>query len=278
MTIRSDTTNGAAIDFGADLNIVGNIKVQKTTGGKTIMIDSDTGITFNNGTIMKVMGVGFGSANQFVEWMGPSQSTLAQCTEANGYSYTKTDGSGYYGGGLSAGTLKNSGASSDLAASITTSVGPFGSNGKAVRYIASWSYTGATSATYPGTAAGLQQYNNAVASNNATSDGAGGHYGVTTTTQPTSTVTLSRAFAGQGAQQLDQRTYSSQQSSFVGLAPVIGDSAGRATITTTIGGGATIADPTLSAANRTVTLTLARGFTSGLPNMIQRLSIVSVEE
>ena len=51
-TIRSDTINGTAIDFGADnINFVGNVKVQKNVGGNVISIDSDHGfiITAPNG-------------------------------------------------------------------------------------------------------------------------------------------------------------------------------------------------------------------------------------
>lgn len=51
ITIRSDTANGGAIDFGADTNFVGDLKVQKNKGGNVISIDSDHGfiITAPNG-------------------------------------------------------------------------------------------------------------------------------------------------------------------------------------------------------------------------------------
>lgn len=273
MTIRSDTANGAAIDFGANLNIVGNIKVQKTTGGKTIMIDSDTGISFNNGLVMKVSGIGFGSSNQFIEWVGPSLSSLAQCTEANAIQYIKTDGSAYFGGSLSAGQLKNSTSSSGTSTQEQASVGPFGSNGGIVKYVASWAYRVDTTATYPATQAGLQQYRTAAAQYNANADG----FGVMTVEHPASTVTLSRSIGGQAFEQLNQRSYTTETITFMGTPPVIGDTPGSAQISSSTGGGFTINDPAQGTVGRTVQLVLNRSFSVGSGTVFQRLTIVAVE-
>lgn len=81
------------------------------------------------GSIMTITGVPFGSANQFIEWTGPIVSNLTQCTEANAIKYVKTDGSAYFGGGLSSGILKNEATSTVVAADAFVAVGPFSSNG-----------------------------------------------------------------------------------------------------------------------------------------------------
>ena len=86
-------------------------------------------IIFNNGSVMKVTGLGFGSANQFLEWFGPSQTDLINCTEANAVQYIKTDGTAYFGGTLSAGVLNNSIQTSDTSPTAQVTLGPFGTNG-----------------------------------------------------------------------------------------------------------------------------------------------------
>jgi predicted phage tail protein len=276
ITLRSDNNGGAGVDIVGDVNFMGNLKIQKNIGGRTITIDSDTGITFNNGIVMKVSGVGFGSANQFIEWVGPSLGSLSQCTEANAIQYVKTDGSAYFGGSLTAGTLRNAAASSGLGTNETAVVGPFGSNGKPVRYIASWSYTTVTNAYYAPTQQGLNQYNAAAAGYPASG---GGHEGSKTEAKPNSSVTLNRAFAGAGYQQLDSRGFTTLTTSFRGAPPQVGDQAsGYAVITTTIGGGFTVNDPVQSAQDRTLQLSLVRGFTGFGDTVAQRLSIVAIEE
>lgn len=97
-------------------------------------------IIFDNGTFMKVQGVGFGSSNQFIEWFGPKLASLASCTESNAISYLKTDGSAYFGGSLSAGTLSNSASSSSEAPNTQIALGPFGSNGGAKVLTLSYSF------------------------------------------------------------------------------------------------------------------------------------------
>lgn len=140
ITVRADANGGAGVDIVGDVNFAGNLKVQRTTGGKSISIDSDTGITFNNGTVMKVSGVGFGSSNQFIEWIGPSQSSLAGCTEANAIQYIKTNGSAYFGGTLSAGILKNAVQTTRTDANAEVTTGVFGSNGGTRNVVVSYQF------------------------------------------------------------------------------------------------------------------------------------------
>lgn len=84
--------------------------------------------------------------------------------------------------------------------------------------------------------------------------------------------------AGGDFVQLDQRGFTTQTTTFSGQAPTTGDAPGHADITSTIGGGFTVNDPVQSASDRTVKLTLARGFTAFGDTVSQRLSIIATEE
>lgn len=106
-------------------------------------LDATNGRTITQvGASMKVTGAPFGSANQFVEWFGPYFASLSSCTEANATYYLKVDGSAYFGGNLSAGTLYNTGATSDLNNNAQITVGPFGTNGNVKTVTLSYSFSG----------------------------------------------------------------------------------------------------------------------------------------
>jgi|GEM_PF-657790 len=233
-------------------------------------------IVFDTGTYMKVQGVGFGAAKDLIEWFGPTMA-IDKCSRANALEYRTTTGDAYFGGSLSAGTLRNPGQSSSLAADAVAEVPSFGSNGRPVKYVASWSYYREWTAQYAGTADGLKAFNAAVASFNAQSDDAGyTYFGAKNVEQPSSSITLTRSF-GAAYQQLQQQSFTTQQQTMVGLKPITNGEPGNATFTASIGGGFTVLDPTQSTANRTLRLALARGFTLS-DGVIQRLSIVAIEE
>lgn len=233
-------------------------------------------IVFDTGTYMKVQGVGFGAAKDLIEWFGPTMA-IDKCSRANALEYRTTTGDAYFGGSLSAGTLRNPGQSSSLAADAVAEVPSFGSNGRPVKYVASWSYYREWTAQYAGTADGLKAFNAAVASFNAQSDDGGyTYFGAKNVEQPSSSITLTRSF-GAAYQQLQQQSFTTQQQTMVGLKPITNGEPGNATFTASIGGGFTVLDPTQSTANRTLRLALARGFTLS-DGVIQRLSIVAIEE
>lgn len=127
--------------------VIGTLTVGKLTSGTlgaTIGLDGDinvgTGrIVFDNGVTMKVMGIGFGTSNQFIEWVGPSRA-ISACNEASAIQYIKTDGSAYYGGTLSAGILTAKGETSLNTSSATIDVGPFETNGGTKNVVLSYSY------------------------------------------------------------------------------------------------------------------------------------------
>jgi hypothetical protein len=121
-TLTAGTIRNAADSFRVDV-----------TNGRTIT---------TTGSFMKVTGAPFGSSSQFIEWYGPYFASLASCTEANATYYLKTDGSAYFGGTLSAGTLTNRGETSDLSASAQITVGPFGTNGDSKVVTVSYAYNG----------------------------------------------------------------------------------------------------------------------------------------
>ena len=272
--------------YAVSIDVNGNLSGFQLIGGATgpasfNLINTDlrmgTGrIVFNNGTFMQVQGVAFGAARDLLEWFGPTMA-IDQCSRANAKIYKAIDGDAYYGGSLTAGQLKNNTSSSGLGAGEVAQLGPFGSNGGAVKYIVSWSYRSEMTRIYPATGTGLQQYRASAAAFGATGDGFD-DFGSKTVEHPASTITLTRSMAGAAFAQIDQRSFTSETQTFAGVAPTVGDAPGRATFITTIGGGFTVNDPSMLAADRTLRLTLARGFTIGEGNVSQRLTIVSLEE
>lgn len=233
-------------------------------------------VVFNNGTFMEVQGVAFGAAKDLIQWYGPTMA-IDQCSRANAVMYKSTDGDAYFGGSLTAGTLRNSAASSSLVANAVAEVPLFGSNGRPVRYVASWSYRREWTRTYSPDSDGKRAFDQDVAAFTASGDGFT-YYGTKAVEQQRSTVTLSRSFDGAAFTQIDQRAFTTEQLTFSGLAPTPGDAPGTGVFTSTIGGGFTVLDPVQSTANRMLRLTLARGFTNAVDGTTQRLTIVATEE
>lgn len=120
-----EVINGALIAKGT---IFADALAVLSSNGQTI--DAQGGrITWSNGVMMKVVGVGFGSSNQFIEWYGPYFASLSNCTEANGVSWLKTNGDAYFGGSLSAGTLTTKASTSSTSATAEVETSVYGSNG-----------------------------------------------------------------------------------------------------------------------------------------------------
>lgn len=272
-----------SIVIDADGNLSGIQLIGSSAGPASFnLINTDlkmgTGrVVFNNGKFMQVQGVGFGVAKDLIDWFGPTMA-LDQCSRANAISYRATDGAQYTGGSFSAGTLRNGSASSSLAADAVAEVPSFGSNGKPVKYIASWSYYSEYTRDFAADSDGLKLFQDAAAAFGATSDD-GGYvwFGTKNVERVNSTITLSRAFASAAYQQLEERGFTTEQTTFRGLKPTPGDAPGRATYTESIGGGFTVLDPTQSTANRALKLALSRGFNLS-EGVIQRLTIVAIEE
>jgi hypothetical protein len=115
------------------VRIAGRLIVDNLLAG-TLNADMTMGsgrLIFDNGAVMKVQGIGFGTANQFIEWFGPKMA-INLCSEANATYYLKTNGDAYFGGALSSGVLKNEATSTTVSATAYVVVGPFSSNGDTV--------------------------------------------------------------------------------------------------------------------------------------------------
>jgi hypothetical protein len=84
---------------GAD--VVGTMQ---NTGG-SLQFDVTNGrIIFNNGSYMKVSGIGFGANSDLLEWFGPTQSNVNLCSRANAIYFLATDGASYFGGATASGS------------------------------------------------------------------------------------------------------------------------------------------------------------------------------
>lgn len=233
-------------------------------------------VVFNNGLYMRIQGVGFGANGDLLSWFGPTMA-IPQCTRANAISFEAVDGEAHYQT-VTAGTLSNRSGSSGLAANEVALMGPFGSNGGQVRYVASWSYRQESTRNYPATVEGAQQFETDRATYGATdADGDGEFIGALTAERPASTVVLERTFDGATWTEVGRRSFMTERRTMRGVPPTVGDAPGSATFTFAIGGGFTVNDPTLSITDRQLRLVLARSFTfSGTAS--QRLSIVSTED
>ena len=74
------------------------------TGG-SLQFDVTNGrIIFNNGSYMKVSGIGFGATSDLLEWFGPTQASVNTCSRSNAIYYLATDGTSYFGGSTASGT------------------------------------------------------------------------------------------------------------------------------------------------------------------------------
>lgn len=112
--------------------------LQNAAGTSFFDLDNSR-IVFNNGAVMKVTGLGFGTSSQFLEWFGPTMA-LSSCSEANAIQYLKTNGDAYFGGSLAAGVLKNAATNTGLGTGEIIEIGPFGTNGDPKSIVASWTY------------------------------------------------------------------------------------------------------------------------------------------
>lgn len=142
-TITADRLNVASLSaLSANIGDVTAGVVRNASGSAKFDLTAGR-IVFDNGSVMKVSGNGFGSSSQFIEWFGPRQSNLSNCTEQNASYYLKTDGSSYFGGSLSAGTIKNAIGTSSTATNASVTTGDVGSRGgsRVVVLSYSWSWT-----------------------------------------------------------------------------------------------------------------------------------------
>lgn len=128
--LSSISANVGTVTAGVLQNISGTAKFDLTNAQ----------IVLNTGAYMKVQGIGFGSTNQFIEWFGPTQTDLANCTELNAVSYKTITGNEYMGGTLAAGRISNTGQTTDTSSSAEIVVGSFLTNGGTKTIVVSYAY------------------------------------------------------------------------------------------------------------------------------------------
>lgn len=140
VSLRANGVSGSSnIDLAASqirlINSAGNVlSPTLSVQGGNVSISGDlymgTGrIVSKNGSFMKVQGSGFGSSNQFLEWYGPTRSTLEQCTESIAITYLRTDGQAYFGGMVAEGQLRSIKTTSELGLTQVAN-GPLVTNGR----------------------------------------------------------------------------------------------------------------------------------------------------
>ncbi|WP_370310119.1 hypothetical protein [Sphingobium abikonense] len=267
-----NSTNGQTSAFKIRADVF-ELVPSASTGNRVAY--SDGTFRIYAGATMTVWGAGFGSSNQFIEWTGPIQSNLANCTEANALKFVKTNGQAYYAGGIIAGTLKTSAASSSLNTSATATTGAIGSNGNQVSVNGSYALQARNYQTYPATTQGLNDYNAAIAAFGSASSTDGGftHQG-TKANNPSSgfTMMLKRNGANIG-------TYNSISGSITlnGARPVVGDASGYIEWLYDYWSSFTLADPSVNTADRTYTAEFTRSFGTGGSVQSQRISVTSTE-
>jgi tRNA threonylcarbamoyladenosine modification (KEOPS) complex Cgi121 subunit len=268
---------------------IGNLDVERLNSGAlnaTITQNGDwnvgTGrIVWDNGTHMKVAGVGFGSAGQFIEWFGPKMD-IAFCSEANAISYLKTNGDAYFGGSLSAGILKNSAQSTDTGASSSVTVGPFGTNGNPIQILTWYSAESRNTATYPATSTGVSNWSSAVSAWGATPTGPLGSRTVdaTKTISCTVTVRLDRTVGSSTTAGWATLTITGGSERLTGYEPLPGDgTTGELVYTRTVAGTITSTDNAGGTQDRTFTATITTRTNATLGTIIrQSVSVLATEE
>lgn len=95
------------------------------------------------GSSQRIIGNGFGANNDLMDYFGPNVG-VANASKSNAIMWMDQSGNAYWGGSLSAGVLKNAAQSSQISASASVEVGPFGTNGnqKVVTWGVSFSNAG----------------------------------------------------------------------------------------------------------------------------------------
>ncbi len=231
-------------------------------------------IVFDTGSVMKATGRGFGTNNQFMEWSGPSMA-LSSCSESNGTAWLKTDGSAYFGGSLSAGTLTTKAATSDTSSGASCETQVFGSNGNTITVTLSYSYSDYESAQY---ATGQTSQYNAAKANipnvQPNNDGSGGF---TASGQDPGgwSVDLYRGVNGGALSKV--ATLSGQGNWSAEGDPPQGGDPGFISYSDSAGGSLTFTDPDHSTENRQYEAILTSRNPKYAGGIAQRLSIICVE-
>lgn len=248
----------ASANGGAGVDIIGDT----TFRGKVIL---------DNGSIMIAMGIGFGTNNQFLEWVGPSRD-LSQCNEASALRYVRKDGQAYFKGAFLAGDLRAGQQNPSLAANVTADTGLIGSNGGEIQAVASWTYSRQTVVNYPGTTQGRNNFIAAAQAAGAVDDGTGYWSSSASVGIGDNVLTVAKEGVTQASS-----TINTGVRNFFGYEPVPADQApGSSTTTITAGGSVTFSDPERATRTRSFQATLSRSGNLAGPSS-QRVGIATAE-
>lgn len=227
------------------------------------------------GSTMEVRGKPFGSSNQFIEWVGPIQGSLSACTENNALKFTKTNGQGYYRGGIIAGNLVSSVANSSLGTTATITTGNIGSNGSQINVNISYTMQVKSTLNFPATTQGRNDYDAAIAQfGSVNGDGFNEPHTGTKANNVTSGFTMTLSKNG-GAVYSD--TGCNGALSLFGIRPVIGDAGGYIEYTYDYWKSYTWPDSEISTSVRNYSGSFSRSFGIIATPSSQRISVTSQE-
>lgn len=85
-------------------------------------------LQMDNGTVMLVIGLGFGVDNNFVLWFGPSRA-INLCNEADASFWLDTSGKGLWGLRFASQVISNTNEATSTASDAMTAIGPFRTEG-----------------------------------------------------------------------------------------------------------------------------------------------------
>lgn len=88
-------------------------------------------VVIDDGTNVRVTGLGFGTSGQFSDWLGPrpANGNIDLCSEATATSYRKVNGEEFSRGRVLDGVFTNTGQSTSTLGNASITVGPFATEG-----------------------------------------------------------------------------------------------------------------------------------------------------
>jgi len=249
----------------------------RSPDGRAVFDLNNARIVLSNG-YMKVIGTGFGTTNQFIEWYGAAMD-ISACSEANAISFSTVDGRTYFGGALSAGTLTTSASTPDSSATAFAETAQFYSRGHKIVVTVSYSYSSVLSKIYANTSQGAAQFKGDAGLNNAVQN-ADGTYSTPPTVAGQTIIDLYRAVADGAYASAPCATLTVTDTwTWRGEPPVVGDSNGSSTGGDTASGSMTFTDPDLSTQDRQYKAVIRTRANAQYPeNIRQTITVICVEQ
>jgi len=237
-------------------------------------------IIMDNGAFIRATGVGFGTSSQFIEWFGPRPAggDIALCSEANAISYLKTNGDAFFGGALSAGTLKNQAQSTSIQGDAFVTIGPFGTNGNPKQVVTSYAIESQASASYPATVQGANDWDAAVIAWGIANPG--NFVDSSKAVAADVSIVTQRQIGTASPTNFSSLVITSGTETINGIRPTPGDAPGGLLYTRTASGSVTATDNVAGTDNRTFTATIMNRDPNVINGSIisQRLTLISTEQ